>query len=61
MREKSASGILARHGRLTGSAAFTRVPRVLPRGVNLRGSPYRQSTIRPWDTGRSPTHACPQT
>jgi hypothetical protein len=36
MLKKSTSGILARHGRLTGSAAFTHVPRV----VNLRGSPY---------------------
>ena len=48
MRKKSASGVLARHSRLTGSAAFTNVPRVIPRGVNLRGSPYRKSTIRPF-------------
>ncbi|MBA5876316.1 MAG: hypothetical protein GDA66_17455 [Nitrospira sp. CR1.2] len=61
MRKKSASGVRARHGRLTGSAAFTSVPRVIPRGVNLSGSPYRKSTIRPWDTGRSPTRARPQT
>ncbi|MBA5872381.1 MAG: hypothetical protein GDA68_20640 [Nitrospira sp. CR2.1] len=48
MRKKSASGVLARHGRLTGSAAFTSVTRVIPRGVNLSGSPYRKSTIHPF-------------
>ncbi|MBA5875927.1 MAG: hypothetical protein GDA66_15440 [Nitrospira sp. CR1.2] len=48
MRKKSASGVLARHGRLTDSAAFTNVPHVIPRGVNLSGSPYRKSTIRPF-------------
>ncbi len=40
MWNKLASGVLARHGRLTGSAAFTSVTRVTPRVVNLRGSPY---------------------
>ena len=43
---KAASGVLARHCRLTGSAAFTNVTRVTPRVVNLRGSPYGTSTIR---------------
>ena len=42
--EKSASGVLARHGRLTVSAAFTNVTRVIPRVVNLRGSPYGHGT-----------------
>ena len=41
MRKKSASGVLARHCRLTGSAAFTNVTRVIPRVVNLSGSTYR--------------------
>ncbi|CBK43277.1 protein of unknown function [Nitrospira defluvii] len=40
MRKKSASGVLARHCRLTGSAAFTDVTRFIQRVVNLRGSPY---------------------
>jgi len=44
MRKKSASGGLARHCRLTISAAFTNVTRVIPRGVNLRGSPYGHGT-----------------
>ncbi|OYT23295.1 MAG: hypothetical protein CCU27_10105 [Nitrospira sp. UW-LDO-02] len=46
MRKKSASGVLARHCRLTTSAAFTNVTRVIPRVVNLRSSPYSASTIR---------------
>ena len=46
MRKQSASGVLARHCRLTVSAAFTNVTRVIPRVVNLRGSPYGTSTIR---------------
>ncbi|CBK40449.1 protein of unknown function [Nitrospira defluvii] len=46
MRKKSASVVLAGHCRLTGSAEFTNVTRVIPRVVNLRGSPYRESTIR---------------
>ena len=41
---KAASGVLARHCRLTGSAAFTNVTRVIPRVVNLRGSPYGHGT-----------------
>jgi hypothetical protein len=36
----SASFVLRRHGRLTISAAFTNVPRVIQRGVNLRPSTY---------------------
>ena len=44
--EKSASGVLARHGRLTVSAAFTNVTCVISRVVNLKGSPYRESTLR---------------
>ncbi|MBA5873651.1 MAG: hypothetical protein GDA66_03755 [Nitrospira sp. CR1.2] len=48
MRKNPASGVLARHGRLTGSAAFTSVPHVIPRGVNLSDSPYRKSTIPPF-------------
>jgi len=50
MRKKSASGVLARHCRLTGSAAFTNVTRVIPRVVNLRGSPL---TVRPRDKSLS--------
>jgi len=46
MRKKSANGVLARHCRLTVSAAFTNLTRVIPRVVNLRGSPYGTSTIR---------------
>ncbi|OYT23706.1 MAG: hypothetical protein CCU27_07945 [Nitrospira sp. UW-LDO-02] len=46
MRKKSASSVLTRHCRLTVSAAFTNVTRVIPRVVNLRGSPYGPSTIR---------------
>jgi hypothetical protein len=37
---KSASGVLAGHGGLTISAAFTSLPRFIQRGVNLRGSTY---------------------
>jgi len=44
MRKKSASGVLARHCRLTGSAAFTNVTRVIPRVVNLSSSPYGHGT-----------------
>jgi len=44
MRKKSASGVLARHCRLTGSAAFTNVTRVIPCVVNLRVSPYGHGT-----------------
>jgi hypothetical protein len=40
MLKKAASGVLARHSRLTISAAFTNVPRFIQRGVNLRGSTY---------------------
>ncbi|WHZ25404.1 MAG: hypothetical protein OJF51_000199 [Nitrospira sp.] len=42
MPKKSASGVLARHRRLTISAAFTSVPRFIQRGVNLRGSTYHR-------------------
>jgi len=38
--KKSASVVLARHRRLTISAAFTDVPCLIPHGVNLRGSTY---------------------
>ncbi|CBK41274.1 protein of unknown function [Nitrospira defluvii] len=41
---QSASGVLAGHCRLTVSAAFTNVTRVIPRVVNLTGSPYRYGT-----------------
>jgi hypothetical protein len=41
MLKKSASGVLARHSRLTISAAFTGVPCLIRHGVNLRGSTYR--------------------
>ena len=40
MLKKSASFVLARHSRLTISAAFTNVPRFMQHGVNLRGSTY---------------------
>ncbi|TKB86224.1 MAG: hypothetical protein E8D43_04665 [Nitrospira sp.] len=49
MRKKSASGVLARHGRLTVSAAFTNVTRVIPRVVNLRSS-----SIGGWSARRVP-------
>jgi hypothetical protein len=42
MLKKSASFVLARHCRLTISAAFTHVTRFIQRVVNLRGSTYRQ-------------------
>jgi len=41
---KAASGVLARHCRLTVSAAFTKMTRVIPRVVNLRSSPYGHGT-----------------
>jgi len=44
MRKKSASGVLARHCRLTISAAFTSVTRFIQRVVNLRSSPYGHGT-----------------
>jgi hypothetical protein len=37
MLKKFASGVLAGHCRLTISEAFTNVPRLIRRGVNLRG------------------------
>jgi hypothetical protein len=37
--KNSASSVLARHGRLTISAAFTDVTRGIQRVVHLRGSP----------------------
>ena len=40
MRKNSASGVLARHCRLTNSAAFTNVTRFIQRVVNLSGSTY---------------------
>jgi hypothetical protein len=40
MLKKSSSFVLARHSRLTISAAFTSVPRFIQRGVKLRGSTY---------------------
>jgi hypothetical protein len=40
MLKKSASFVLARHCRLTISAAFTNVTRIILRVVNLRGSTY---------------------
>jgi hypothetical protein len=46
MRKNSASGVLARHCRLTNSAAFTNVTRFIQRVVNLRGSTYRKGTPR---------------
>lgn len=48
MRKKSANGVFARHCRLTGSAAFTYVTRVIPRVVDLSGSPCDARTIRPF-------------
>jgi hypothetical protein len=41
MLKNPASGVLARHCRLTISAAFTNVTRFIQRVVNLRGSMYR--------------------
>jgi hypothetical protein len=38
---KPAIFVLARHCRLTISAAFTNMPRFIQRGVNLRDSTYR--------------------
>ena len=40
MLKKSSSFVLAGHRRLTISAAFTNVPRLIRRGVNLRSSTY---------------------
>jgi hypothetical protein len=40
MLKKPASFVLARHCRLTISAAFTDVTRLIQRVVNLKGSPY---------------------
>jgi hypothetical protein len=40
MLKKSSSFVLTRHSRLTISTAFTNVPRLIRRGVNLRGSTY---------------------
>jgi|GEM_PF-3928754 len=40
MLKKSSSFVLASHSRLTISTAFTNMPRLIRRGVNLRGSPY---------------------
>ncbi len=40
MLKKPASFVLARHCRLTVSAAFTNVTHFIQRVVNLRGSPY---------------------
>ncbi len=45
--KKSASGVLAGHCRLTISAAFTNLPRLIRRGVNLRGSTYRSVRLAP--------------
>ena len=39
------SFVLTRHRRLTISAAFTNVPRLIRRGVNFRGSTYGTSTF----------------
>jgi len=44
MSKKSACCVLARHCRLTGSAAFTNVTRVIPHVVNLSSSPYSHGT-----------------
>ena len=41
--KKSASFVLAGHCRLTISAAFTNVLRLIRRGVNLRGSTYHRA------------------
>jgi len=46
MRKNSASGVLARHCRLTNSAAFTNVTRFIQRVVNLSGSTYHKGTPR---------------
>jgi hypothetical protein len=43
MLKKSAAGVLARHGRLTISVALTSLPRLIQRGVNLRGSTYHRA------------------
>jgi len=54
MLKKSASGVLARYSRLTISAAFTSVPRLIRRGVNLRDSTYRRDNAcsdRQWVGG----------
>ncbi len=40
MLKNPASFVLARHCRLTVSAAFTNVTHFIQRVVNLRGSPY---------------------
>jgi hypothetical protein len=40
MLKKSSGFVLARHCRLTISAAFKNVTRFMQRVVNLRGSPY---------------------
>jgi len=40
MLKKPTSFVLARHSRLTVSAAFTNVPPLIRRGVNLRDSTY---------------------
>ena len=45
MVKKAASFVLARHCRLTISAAFTNVTRFIQRVVNLRGSTYRKGTL----------------
>ena len=42
MLKKLASFVLAGHCRLTISAAFTNVPRLIRRDVNLRGSTYHR-------------------
>ena len=42
MVKKPARFVLARHCRLTVSAAFTNVTRFIQRVVNLRGSTYRK-------------------
>ncbi|OYT24476.1 MAG: hypothetical protein CCU27_03955 [Nitrospira sp. UW-LDO-02] len=47
MRKNSASGVLARHCRLTNSAAFTNVTRFIQRVVNLSGSTYHKGTPTP--------------
>ena len=44
---KAASGVLARHCRLTVSAAFTNVTRLTQRVVNLSGSTYRSEYASP--------------
>jgi len=47
MLKKSSSFVLARHSRLTISAAFTNVPRLIQRGVNLRRSTYGPTYASP--------------